>query len=1193
MAIIEDGGGWNENISELQSAVIGLGGSVPLNGVLSNTEILTLQAEVNRLGVLAGLGTLIPDPDGDLANTTILELQHAVNLLLDGGITPIDPGPPWVELDMRSIVTGTIDPGANAVIRVAVGGAESAGGAFDVAFGAPISASITVTTGDDETDVQTAMDGICAGAVVTVESGTGGIGGAGLLNLLIEFAGDGAGQSISATVENDTILPGPPDNRGVAQTAVVGGARLVVWPDLQGHVDGHAGFYYDPDVPERGFVISSDANGSVLSQTYDGDQITTVPVDLSQFPTGFTIVHHMKVSGTPPDATSMITGDIAAYGDYKYMTVYDDAPESSFVVTGSSSDPASYGVAPGDNILWSLVYSVAAGTVMQHIDGPVLEPQTLYREGVDVASLLSQYGLSIGNYYSGGGYGFEGDERKWLLFGKPLLPAELLFVRLAEQATNEGTAYAFTLRNVIPPPPGPATIAGTITAGGAPAEGVVVQSYQGPTLTGQSNATGPDGTYEISIDALSGVPGDHDVLAVTPDAEHASTWYDGVLDQGDATPVAVTNDHTTPGIDIELLASPPQNLVALAGDGTVALMWDPVLGATYTVYRGAVPGGGAAIVAGLADPEYEDTTAVNDAVYYYRVTAVTGGGETLPSNEVLATPLDPATFDVASEVTDLVIWQDSADTATIHDTGGLTDTWDDKGPDGHDYVTISTNGPRTGAETVNGHNALRFDKNAAGAGGGGNHMQGDDPPDLPIEWSAIVIAGLDYAGTPIHPLLVAEDRRFHILSGQAAWANGPFFFNNQFGQTPIADTNAHIVAFKHDDNTEVTHVYLDAVLDSVGDGPGGTYGDHTQITKMGKNDGGSKADLLMCERITSSVWPTAIVESRVNTYLRLKWRTGTPVTLTAVSGNATVGLSWTEQPGATYNVYRGTVSGSLALLAADVAATTYDDDTATNDDEFFYAVAWVRGTYEGPLSAEAIGTPVDPDTFDVLTIPDLAQWVNARDTGTVHKTGTDIDAWDDGSGNGLDYTQAGAPRPVDNGRTINGHPAVEFQGTDYMVSALPARPSAEAIFAVAEFDQTVAAVTMFGDPGDGNQGCRNFSQAGTVTHMAYGTLSAFGPNGPTVAAGTPYVVDYSLVNAVGMLTLGVLGFDGVQHEVREGSQTGWTGDDNNTAMGCASTPGTPVGFFDGLMGEAIVTHSDPGDVWRSRIRTYLRLAWEA
>lgn len=66
-----------------------------------------------------------------------------------------------------------------------------------------------------------------------------------------------------------------------------------------------------------------------------------------------------------------------------------------------------------------------------------------------------------------------------------------------------------------------------------------------------------------------------------------------------------------------------------------------------------------------------------------------------------------------------------------------------------------------------------------------------------------------------------------------------------------------------------------------------------------------------------------------------------PTTLT-VTGNAPITLSWNSVSGATsYNVYRGTISGSLSTktrLATNDNATTYTDMSATVGITYYYQV---------------------------------------------------------------------------------------------------------------------------------------------------------------------------------------------------------------------------------------------------------------
>ena len=90
--------------------------------------------------------------------------------------------------------------------------------------------------------------------------------------------------------------------------------------------------------------------------------------------------------------------------------------------------------------------------------------------------------------------------------------------------------------------------------------------------------------------------------------------------------------------------APPEGVTATAGNAEVTLHWLPVpTAATYNVYRGTAPGRQAslALALGLADPTFHDSVA-NGPTYYYKVTAVNVGGQSLRSAEVFASPEAPA-----------------------------------------------------------------------------------------------------------------------------------------------------------------------------------------------------------------------------------------------------------------------------------------------------------------------------------------------------------------------------------------------------------------------------------------------------------------------------------------------------------------------------------------------------------------------
>ncbi len=109
------------------------------------------------------------------------------------------------------------------------------------------------------------------------------------------------------------------------------------------------------------------------------------------------------------------------------------------------------------------------------------------------------------------------------------------------------------------------------------------------------------------------------------------------------------------------LTDPPTALAAVADQQSAALSWTPpYFGGlpahlTYNVYRGMTSGGESAIptATGVTVPSFTDTGLTNLQTYYYKVTAVDPGGESLASTEVAVVP----------HVTTFAGWQQQAFTA--------------------------------------------------------------------------------------------------------------------------------------------------------------------------------------------------------------------------------------------------------------------------------------------------------------------------------------------------------------------------------------------------------------------------------------------------------------------------------------------------------------------------------------------------
>ena len=100
------------------------------------------------------------------------------------------------------------------------------------------------------------------------------------------------------------------------------------------------------------------------------------------------------------------------------------------------------------------------------------------------------------------------------------------------------------------------------------------------------------------------------------------------------------------GIDVANdAAGPPTGVTAVGGNAQVAVGWKASAGATsYNLYWSLSPGATTAStkIAGATSP-YPHTGLTNGIPYYYVVTAVNAGGESVPSPGATATPLSATT----------------------------------------------------------------------------------------------------------------------------------------------------------------------------------------------------------------------------------------------------------------------------------------------------------------------------------------------------------------------------------------------------------------------------------------------------------------------------------------------------------------------------------------------------------------------
>ena len=92
----------------------------------------------------------------------------------------------------------------------------------------------------------------------------------------------------------------------------------------------------------------------------------------------------------------------------------------------------------------------------------------------------------------------------------------------------------------------------------------------------------------------------------------------------------------------DVLPAAPTGLVATAGNMQVTLAWSAVSGATsYNVKRSTTDGAPYTVLGSVTGTASTDATAANNTTYYYVVSAVNAGGESVDSSQASATPVSP------------------------------------------------------------------------------------------------------------------------------------------------------------------------------------------------------------------------------------------------------------------------------------------------------------------------------------------------------------------------------------------------------------------------------------------------------------------------------------------------------------------------------------------------------------------------
>jgi predicted phage tail protein len=125
---------------------------------------------------------------------------------------------------------------------------------------------------------------------------------------------------------------------------------------------------------------------------------------------------------------------------------------------------------------------------------------------------------------------------------------------------------------------------------------------------------------------------------------NGSTYYYEVVAVNSVGPGAVSNEASATPTAAPTAPSAPQNLVAVAGNGSVALSWSAPASnggaavSSYNLLRSTSAGTESLLSGGVLGTSYTDSGVSNGSTYYYKVVAVNSVGPGVASNEASATP---------------------------------------------------------------------------------------------------------------------------------------------------------------------------------------------------------------------------------------------------------------------------------------------------------------------------------------------------------------------------------------------------------------------------------------------------------------------------------------------------------------------------------------------------------------------------
>jgi fibronectin type 3 domain-containing protein len=369
----------------------------------------------------------------------------------------------------------------------------------------------------------------------------------------------------------------------------------------------------------------------------------------------------------------------------------------------------------------------------------------------------------------------------------------------------------------------------------------------------------------------------------------------------------------------------------------INLDWNASIAATnYNVKRSTTSGGPYTTIATRPNTDYDDTNVVAGTTYYYVVSALSAGGESVNSTQASATPSgsgDVTTGMVANWHLDETTGTTTADSSPFGNTGTLVNnpTWVTPGRIGASDLSFVD----TSSQSITVNNAASLNMTAGITIGA---------------W----INPVDWAGNRRILQKGNSDNQYRLLVEGGALKFHLNGVNSVTGTLPSSNVWTY-VAGTWDGST--MKLYTNGVLQAslAAGGSIATTADPLAIAK--KNTGTATGDYFSGQLDEIRLYNRALAVTEINTIMHAgDAAPSTPTGLAAVPGNASVGLTWTPSSAASsYNVKRSlSIAGPFDTIGSPVSAA-YTDAGLTNGLTYYYVVSAVNSTSESlnstPVSA--------------------------------------------------------------------------------------------------------------------------------------------------------------------------------------------------------------------------------------------------